>query len=57
MDKLKLCQTCDRKGCDFKDSGKDFVCSRGYILTTEDKHRILSESYAEAVRNGEITNE
>ena len=56
MSELNPCHDCLEE-CDFKHNGKEFVCQRGYILTAEDKHRLLSESYAEAVRNGEIVDE
>jgi len=41
MNELKPCRACNLQECDFMNNGKDFVCSRGYILTAEDKQRIL----------------
>lgn len=57
MSELKMCNDCTLEECDFRYNGKDFVCQRGYILTAEDKHRMMREAIAEAKRNGEILNE
>lgn len=49
----KPCNTCDTYGdCGWTHNGKDFVCCRGYVLTAEDKERLLKESM-ELLKNEE----